>query len=164
MDYKTKLYAYLLFPISLLIKLINKFKINKIKKNFKIKNICVGNFYVGGTGKTSLCIEIKEILERKNIKTCFVKKFYKSQFDEQKILKKNGSIFLSKNRAKAIEKAEAENYDFAVIDDGLQDKSINYDVSIVCFNNNNWIGNGFTIPSGPLRENIENLKIINMYF
>ncbi len=158
-DYKKpNFYAYLLFPISLLIKLINKFKINKIKKNFKIKTICVGNFYVGGTGKTSLCIEIKEILERKNIKTCFVKKFYKSQFDEQKILKKNGSIFLSKNRAKAIEKAEAENYDFAVIDDGLQDKSINYDVSIVCFNNNNWIGNGLTIPSGPLRENIENLK------
>ena len=29
---------------------------------------------------------------------------------------------------------------------------------IVCFNNTNWIGNGFTIPSGPLREKIENIK------
>ena len=30
--------------------------------------------------------------------------------------------------------------------------------SFVCFNNINWIGNGMTIPSGPLRENINNLK------
>ena len=42
-----------------------------------IKTICVGNIYLGGTGKTSLAIKIKEILTKKNIKTCFVKKFYK---------------------------------------------------------------------------------------
>ncbi len=40
----------------------------------------------------------------------------------------------------------------------LQDSSIDYDLRIVCFNNTNWIGNGLTIPSGPLRENIENIK------
>ena len=45
-----------------------------IKKKFKIKTICIGNFYAGGTGKTSLSIKLKEILENKNIKTCFVKK------------------------------------------------------------------------------------------
>ena len=44
------------------------------------------------------------------------------------------------------------------MDDGLQDKSIEYDTKIVCFNNINWIGNGFTIPAGPLRERISNLK------
>ena len=53
---------------------------------------------------------------------------------------------------------ENENYQIAVCDDGLQDKSINYDISLVCFNTINWIGNGMTIPSGPLRENINNLK------
>ena len=35
---------------------------------------------------------------------------------------------------------------------------LNYDLSFVCFNNINWIGNGMTIPAGPLRENINNLK------
>ena len=29
---------------------------------------------------------------------------------------------------------------------------LNYDLSFVCFNNINWIGNGMTIPAGPLRE------------
>ena len=41
---------------------------------------------------------------------------------------------------------------------------LDYDDSIVCFNTINWIGNGMTIPSGPLRENINNIKIINIYF
>ena len=27
----------------------------------------------------------------------------------------------------------------------------------MCFNDTNWVGNGFTIPSGPLRENLNNL-------
>ena len=40
----------------------------------------------------------------------------------------------------------------------MQDPSIDYDYNIVCFNIDNWIGNSLTIPSGPLRENIENLK------
>jgi len=44
------------------------------------------------------------------------------------------------------------------MDDGLQDASIDYDLKFVCFNNINWIGNGLTIPSGPLREKITKLK------
>ena len=63
---------------------------------------------------------------------------------------------LFKKRLNAINKAEEEGYDTAILDDGLQDKSIYYDITFVCFNNVNWIGNGMTIPSGPLRENINN--------
>ena len=155
---KPNIYAYILFPITFLIQIINRIKAQQTKKKFKIKTICIGNFYAGGTGKTSLSIKLKEILENKNIKTCFVKKFYKDQDDEQKILKKNGSLILSQNRIRAIEEAQSENFEVAILDDGLQDKSIDYDVRIVCFNNINWKGNGMTIPSGPLRENINNLK------
>ena len=53
---------------------------------------------------------------------------------------------------------------FAIFDDGLQDSSIKYDMEIVCFNNLNWIGNGLTLPSGPLRENINNLKFYENVF
>ena len=150
--------AYLLLPISNLFKLIRLFKIeSKIKKS-KIKTICVGNIYLGGTGKTSLSIKINEILSKKKIKSCFVKKFYLNQFDEQKLLESRGKLFISSKRIDAINIAENEGYDVAIIDDGLQDNSINYDLRFVCFNNINWIGNGFTIPAGPLRENINNLK------
>ena len=150
--------AYLLLPISYLFKLIRLFKLESKIKKTKIKTICVGNIYLGGTGKTSLSIKINEILSEKKIKTCFVKKFYLSQLDEQKLLESRGKLFTSSKRIDAINIAENEGYDVAILDDGLQDSSINYDLRFVCFNNINWIGNGFTIPAGPLIESINNLK------
>ena len=108
--------------------------------------------------KTSLAIRIKEILDKNNIKACFIKKFYPNQTDEQKLLSKNGTLFSNLKRITALNEAIAKGFEVAIFDDGLQDGSIKYDLEIVCFNNLNWIGNGLTLPSGPLRENINNLK------
>jgi tetraacyldisaccharide 4'-kinase len=164
-DYKyPNLSAYLLSPIAFLIKIIKLLKIKPKTKKMMIKTICVGNIYIGGTGKTSLSIKINEILNKNKIKSCFVKKFYKDQVDEQKLLKSRGKLFLSSKRIEAINQAENENYEVAILDDGLQDNSIDYDISFVCFNNTNWIGNGLTIPAGPLRENINSIKNYNYLF
>ena len=158
-DRKTpNLFAYLLLPIALIIKIFIYFKKKPDNSKMNIKTICIGNFYIGGTGKTSLCIKINQILEKRKIKSCFIKKFYKNQADEQKLLENNGKLFLSLTRREAIQNAINENYEVAILDDGIQDKSITYDLSFICFNNINWIGNGMTIPAGPLREDINNLK------
>ena len=161
-DYKEpNIYAYLLLPLTYLVKILNYLNLKFSKRNLKrtgIKTICIGNIYVGGTGKTSLSIKINEILNKQEIKSCFIKKFYKTQRDEQKLLNSRGKLFLSAKRRDAICKAEKQNYEVAICDDGLQDRSIDYDLKLVCFNNINWIGNGMTLPSGPLRENINNLK------
>ena len=166
-DYKEPhIYSYLLLPFSIILKLISKINLKSKPKstNPMIKTICVGNIYVGGTGKTSLAIKIKEILEKQNIRVCFIKKFYSNQIDEQKLLNKNGQLFTSKKRITALDEAILQGYQVAIFDDGLQDASIKYDLEIVCFNNLNWIGNGLTLPSGPLREDINNLKLYNNLF
>ena len=46
----------------------------------------------------------------------------------------------------------------------MQDYSANYDFEFVCFNNKNWVGNGLTIPAGPLRESINSIKRYNHIF
>jgi len=164
-DYKKpSLYSYLLLPFSIILNLISKIKSEPKLSNAKIKTICVGNIYIGGTGKTSLVIKIKEILDQNNIKACFIKKFYSDQIDEQKLLIKNGSLFSSLKRITALDEAISKGFKVAIFDDGLQDHSIKYDMKIVCFNNLNWIGNGLTLPSGPLRENINNLKFYKNVF
>ena len=164
-DYKKpNIYSYLLIPIAKFLQLISNLKKKSNPKKFKIKTICIGNIYLGGTGKTSLAIKINKILNKKNIKSCFIKKKYSNQNDEQRLLNNYGKIFVALNRADAIKQAEKENYDVAILDDGLQDKSIVYDLSFVCFNNLNWIGNGMTIPAGPLREDINNLQYYNNIF
>ena len=157
-DYKKpNIYAYLLLPFAFVLKILILLKKKIKKEQINLKTICIGNIYVGGTGKTSLSIKINEILDKKKIKSCFIKKFYKDQIDEQKILKSRGKLFLSSKRIDALNQAKNENYEVAILDDGLQD-SINYNLSFVCFNNINWIGNGLTIPAGPLRESIKSLK------
>ena len=99
-DYKKpNIYSYILFPLSIFVQIIFflKTKLNKQKK-FNIRTVCVGNIYIGGTGKTSLSLKINEILNKKKIRSCFVKKFYSNQIDEQKILSNKGKLFTSKKR------------------------------------------------------------------
>ena len=160
-DYKKpNIISYILWPISVIIQIIHFLRsiIQHKKKYSSIKTICIGNIYLGGTGKTSLSLKIQKILEEKKIKTCFIKKYYPNQIDEQKILEKNGKLFTASSRQAAINEAIKQGFQIAIFDDGLQDFSINYDLNFVCFNNINWIGNGFTIPAGPLRENPNNLR------
>ena len=155
---KPNLYSYILLPFAILLQILNLFKKKPKNKNIKIKTICVGNIYIGGTGKTSLSIKIKEIFEKHKIKSCFIKKYYYNQKDEQNLLSSKGKLFLNSKRIHSINQAANEGYEVAILDDGLQDFSVSYDIRIVCFNNLNWIGNGLTIPAGPLRENIKNIK------
>ena len=152
--------TYIIWPISVIIQVIHFLKsiMQHKKKYSSIKTICIGNIYLGGTGKTSLSLKIQKILEEKKIKTCFIKKYYPNQIDEQKILEKNGRLFTASSRQTAINEAIKQGFQIAIFDDGLQDFSINYDLNFVCFNNINWIGNGLTIPAGPLRENPNNLR------
>ena len=59
-DYKKPhLYSYLLLPFSIILSLISKIKSKTRSTNTNIITICIGNIYIGGTGKTSLAIKIK---------------------------------------------------------------------------------------------------------
>ena len=163
-DYKEPgLISLLLLPFSYLVQIYNFF-LTKKNKIDGIKTICIGNIYLGGTGKTPLSIETIKILNSLNYKTCFIKKDYSDQVDEQRLLKSKGKLFCKKNRIDATNSAIKENFNVAIFDDGLQDKKIKYDISIVCFNQTIGVGNGLVLPSGPLRENLKSLKKYDAVF
>ena len=165
-DYKKpNLISYLLLPLTLPFTINNFFlNINSQRKNKEITSICVGNIYVGGTAKTPLTIKIFEILKKMNLKTATIKKFYSNQIDEQKILQKKTNLLCFKDRKQAIKEAVRKNFEIVVFDDGLQDLTMHYDLTFVCFNNLTWIGNGNLIPAGPMREKLESLKKYNAVF
>ena len=158
-DYsKPNLISYLLLPFTIFILFRNFFSKKISKKKFNnIKTICVGNIYLGGTGKTPLTLKIYEILKNKNFKVSTAKKFYSKQRDEQLLLNKNSSLIIERTRKKAIEQAINYKLDYLIFDDGIQDLNIEYDLKFVCFKTYNWIGNGQIIPSGPLREKVTSL-------
>jgi len=154
---KISLIALILIPFSYLYWLlfIIKKKFNK-KKKFPIKVMCVGNIYLGGTGKTPFSIELLSILKRLGKKACFVIKNHNLTEDENKLLSKYGAVFASSNRSDSIKLAHENGFDVAIMDDGFQDFSLEKNFSFLCFDEKLWIGNGLLIPAGPLRESLKN--------
>ena len=101
------------------------------------------------------------ILKKINKNPAFIRKKYKSFHDEIALLKQVGSIYESSKRIDALKNAIKNKIDVAILDDGFQDFSLKKDLSIICFNEKQWIGNGFTIPSGPMREGLSSLVRAN---
>ena len=162
--WRTKnLISFLLYPLSLVTKLFNFIKKIFPKKEFRIKTICIGNIYIGGTGKTSLAIEINNIIKKK-FKTIFIKKNYADQKDEIKLLKNNGKVISTNNRLNALDIAEKKKFEIAILDDGFQQKNIKYNLKILCFNSFQGIGNGMLLPAGPLRESFEEINNCDLIF
>ena len=152
------LISILLFPISLIIIIKNYYEDSKPKKNYyDFRTICVGNIYIGGTGKTPLVNNLTNHLKKKN-KTFIIKKNYFSHEDEKKMLESKHKVIFEKTREESLLKAQQEKAEIVIFDDGLQEKTINYDLKIVCFNSMKLDGNGHVIPAGPLREKLNSLK------
>ena len=156
---KPNFLAYILFPLTFLIR-INSFFLKLVpKKKFdKIKTICVGNIYLGGTGKTPTTLKLYQLLKAKKYNTVIGKKYYSNQKDEQILLKNKASLITSGNREEIIKLAIKLDHNLIIFDDGLQERRFDYDIKFVCFDAKIWLGNGYLLPSGPLRENINSLK------
>ena len=154
--------SILLFPLSqvyLIFFWILKIlvKLTKHKKT-TIPTICVGNIYLGGTGKTPVVREIFKITKSFGKNPAFIKKYYHYLSDEIKMLEKTGKVYVNKKRYDGIFLSATDNHDVAILDDGFQDFSIEPSFSVLCFNSSQMIGNGQLIPSGPLRERLGAIK------
>ncbi len=159
-DKKKGLYSFLFFPISMIVIFLTFLKKKIIKSSrFNIPVVCIGNIYLGGTGKTPLAIFIAEKFLEKKINPVIIRKNYKTHHDEYSLIKKYfKNLIICTDREKGILEAENKKFDIAILDDGFQDYSIKKDLNIICFNQKQLVGNGFVIPAGPLRESLNSLK------
>ena len=157
---KKNFLSNILLPLSAIyffLFLVNKFKQLIFRKKLKIKTICIGNINVGGTGKTPLTRLTYDILSKK-YKCCTIKKNRAEHIDEINFLNDNTKLFFNHNRLNAIKTAENEGYEFAILDDGLQDFSFQKDVNVLCIKSNKGFGNQRLLPAGPLREPLTRIK------
>ena len=150
----------LLIPVTLIIILIIFLKKKFTRRiHFNIPIICVGNIYIGGTGKTPTSIYIAKELTELGKKPAILRKYYKDHRDEHNLIReKFNNLILNKNRLAGIKEAVKMNFDTVILDDGFQDYQIKTNLNILCFNQNHLIGNGLVLPAGPLREKLNSLK------
>ena len=169
---KKHLISYFLLPISKLYQLICYIKNIIIKKKeYDIPIICVGNLVVGGAGKTPIAIEIGLILKELGVIFTYLSKGYKGNLkttlvdnikhsstqvgDEPLLLAEISDVMVSKNYIVGVNKIIQNNKNkLIVMDDGLQNLSFSKDLNILVIDGYYGIGNGFILPSGPLREDV----------
>jgi len=157
---KNNILSIILLPLTLLVLffIFLKIKLTRLKK-FKIPIVCIGNIYIGGTGKTPTSILIANEILKLGKNPVILKKFYKNHNDENSMIKANFRNFiLNKSRIDGIKEAENKKFDIIVLDDGFQDYRFKKDLNILCFNSEQLIGNGLVLPSGPLRESLDSIK------
>ena len=124
---KEKSFISILFiPFSLIV-LFFIFLRKKFTKQlvFKIPIICIGNIYIGGTGKTHTSIFLANELVKIHKNPVILRKYYKSHSDEHRLIKKKfQNLILCQNREEGIREAEQSNFDTVILADGLQDYKI----------------------------------------
>ena len=182
--YKKRLWLWILWPFSRLIKSLvtrrrNKFLLNsELSWKPNIPVIVVGNIIVGGSGKTPFVIWLCKVLEEQGYKPGIVSRGYGSKSnqyplvinedsriedsgDEPLIIHRNTNrpVCISPNRTQAVKKLlEDTDTDIVISDDGLQHYKLGRDMEIVVFDGLRGIGNSLCLPAGPLREPIERSK------
>jgi tetraacyldisaccharide 4'-kinase len=158
--------AYALAPFSLFTRALTGTRVKKPGFAPGIKVICIGNAGVGGSGKTTLVLDIlgrlqgqKFALTRGYGGTLAGPELVDRQRhnaedvgDEALLLAELAPTIVARNRAAGARLALAEGASVIVMDDGLQNPGLAKTLSLLVIDGGYGFGNGFLLPAGPLRE------------
>jgi tetraacyldisaccharide 4'-kinase len=147
-----------------------KGKRSRSAQRLPVPVVVIGNFTVGGTGKTPLVIAIATGLAAQGYRPGIVSRGYgrKSKRplrieadtpvaecgDEPRLIfERTGlPVFVDADRVAASERAIAAGCNLIIADDGLQHRRLHRDVEIEVVDGERGYGNGLLLPAGPLRE------------
>lgn len=134
--------------------------------------ICVGNLTAGGSGKTPAALVIAALLRRNGRKPAFLSRGYGGSEagpllvdparhgagevgDEPLLLAAESIAIVARDRVAGLGEAERIGADCLIMDDGLQNPSLEKTLALAVVDGEAGIGNGKVIPAGPLRARLD---------
>jgi tetraacyldisaccharide 4'-kinase len=130
--------------------------------------LCIGNFTVGGAGKTPTAIAFAKAAKERGLHPGIVSRGYGGNYkglhivdpsadsarhvgDEPLLLARHAPVALCPDRLKSALELHQRGCDFIIMDDGFQSARLHTDFSLLVVDSTRGIGNGKVIPAGPLR-------------
>ncbi|BCN93185.1 tetraacyldisaccharide 4'-kinase [Thiomicrorhabdus immobilis] len=160
---------------------LKKFRATPPAKQTKAKVIVVGNVVVGGTGKTPFIIWLANSLQAKGLKVGIISRGYGAKNDQWPywvtsssqaqdcgdeplmLYKQTGcAVAVAPKRLQALQLLNKKaQCDVVISDDGLQHYALARDIEIVLIDAKRQFGNGYCMPSGPLREPLKRITRVD---
>jgi tetraacyldisaccharide 4'-kinase len=164
--------AYALYPASRIYSFVaTRRMINARREKLDIPVLCVGNFTVGGTGKTPVAIALAKQAKKMHLTPGFLSRGYGGSIgephvvdrkhdsarqvgDEPLLLSDHAITATTPNRVAGAKLLMQRGCDFLIMDDGFQSAQIHMDYALVVVDGRYGVGNGHVLPGGPLRANL----------
>ena len=160
--------ASLLSPLAALYGAVAARRMRRPGADAGIPVICVGNYHVGGAGKTPTVLALAKLLRELDERPVVLSRGYGGRLegpvkvdrdrhsaadvgDEPLMMAASLPVVVSRDRAAGLALARAQDASVILMDDGFQNPSVAKNVSLIVIDAMRGVGNGRVIPAGPLR-------------
>ena len=160
--------AWLLAPLGIVYGSLTGARMGRPGRSVGLPVICIGNFTVGGAGKTPVAVAVAEACLQIGRKPAFLTRGYggsekgplvvqskshtaRQVGDEPLLLARRATTVVAADRVAGARLIAELGSDMIVMDDGFQNPAISKDLSLVVVDSAVGIGNGWPTPAGPLR-------------
>jgi tetraacyldisaccharide 4'-kinase len=164
----SSLNSHLLRPLAALYGAIAAKRLRRKGLDAGIPVLCVGNYHVGGAGKTPMVLAISKLLGDLGETPVVLSRGYGGKLrgpvrvdrerhaasdvgDEPLMLAGQLPVVIARKRAEGVPLARAQGATVIVMDDGFQSPAVVKDASLIVIDSERGIGNGQVFPAGPLR-------------
>lgn len=164
----SSLKSNLLRPLGALYGAIAAKRLQRVGLDAGIPVLCVGNYHVGGAGKTPTVLALAKLLRDLGEVPVVLSRGYGGKLrgpvkvdparheaadvgDEPLMLSATLPVVVSRQRAEGVPLARSLGASVILMDDGFQSPVVAKDASLIVIDGNRGLGNGRVFPAGPLR-------------
>jgi tetraacyldisaccharide 4'-kinase len=130
--------------------------------------LCVGNYHVGGAGKTPTVLALVNLLRDAGEAPIVLSRGYGGKLrgpvkvdperhaasdvgDEPKMMAQAVAVVVARDRVDGVALARSQGASVIVMDDGFQNPAVAKDASLIVIDGDRGLGNACVFPAGPLR-------------
>jgi tetraacyldisaccharide 4'-kinase len=160
--------SLLLLPLGALYGAVAARRLQREGFDAGIPVLCVGNYHVGGAGKTPMVLALTRMLRDLGETPVVLSRGYGGRLhgpvkvdpdrhaaadigDEPLMMARTVPVVVARDRISGVALARSQGASVILMDDGFQNPAIAKDASLIVIDGDRGLGNGLVLPAGPLR-------------